>query len=193
MRVKWRDNVDRIIEREARDVTIKDVNDFVTAKARAATHPIFGKVSIDKAAKFLKQPNSKFQQQNKASGFAIQSAFQNLKCPQCSSNHWYGCLAATNSRNSLSKKDRSLSERRSFATIVYRPVISFEHVQTRVSAKSKDVLVNIQPFFTQKQSNLQVKGKETPKKTKTLKSQNVSKVYLLTMAISSPNIPDVLR
>ena len=35
MRVRWRDNVDRIVEKEARDITIKYVNDFVTAKARA--------------------------------------------------------------------------------------------------------------------------------------------------------------
>ncbi len=44
MTVRWRDNVDRILEKEARDVTIKDVNEFVTVKARAATHPVFGKI-----------------------------------------------------------------------------------------------------------------------------------------------------
>ena len=32
MRAKWRETVDRIIEREARDVTIKDINEFVTAE-----------------------------------------------------------------------------------------------------------------------------------------------------------------
>ena len=41
---KWRDTVDHIIENENRDVTIKDVTAFVTAKARAATHPIFGRL-----------------------------------------------------------------------------------------------------------------------------------------------------
>ena len=44
IRLKWRDAVDRIIEKENRDVTVKDIMDFVAAKARAATHPIFGKV-----------------------------------------------------------------------------------------------------------------------------------------------------
>ena len=44
IRLKWRDAVDRIIENENRDVTVKDIMDFVAAKARAATHPIFGKV-----------------------------------------------------------------------------------------------------------------------------------------------------
>jgi hypothetical protein len=36
MRFKWRDTVNRIIEKEGRDVTIEDVTEFVTAKARAA-------------------------------------------------------------------------------------------------------------------------------------------------------------
>ena len=44
MRLKWRDHVDRIIEKEGRDVTIEDVTEFVTAKARATTHQIFGKI-----------------------------------------------------------------------------------------------------------------------------------------------------
>ena len=84
MRVKWRDNVDRIVERESRDVTIKDVNDFVTAKARAATHPVFGKISNDKSK--LSKQHQKQQQHSKASGFLVQS--QSPNCPQCGSNHW---------------------------------------------------------------------------------------------------------
>lgn len=44
MRLKWHDTVDCIIEKEARDVTVRDIKDFVTAKARAATHLIFGNV-----------------------------------------------------------------------------------------------------------------------------------------------------
>ncbi|CAB4036271.1 Hypothetical predicted protein [Paramuricea clavata] len=44
MRLKWRDAVDRIVENEGRDVTIKDVTSFVTARARAGTHPVFGRV-----------------------------------------------------------------------------------------------------------------------------------------------------
>ena len=48
MRAKWRETVDRIIEREARDVTIKDINEFITARARATTYPIFGNIAIEK-------------------------------------------------------------------------------------------------------------------------------------------------
>ena len=104
MRVRWRDHVDRIVEREARDVTIKDVNDFVTAKARATTHPVFGKISIDNK-KFPKQ-HQKSQQHVKASGFLVQSSFQPPKCPQCGSNHWL-------SRCDKFKK-QSLDERQKF-------------------------------------------------------------------------------
>jgi hypothetical protein len=104
MRVRWRDNVDRIVEKEARDVTIKDVNQFVTAKARAATHPVFGKISIDKS-KFPKLPQ-KPQQHIRGSGFLVQSTFQPPKCPQCGSNHWL-------SRCDKFKK-QSLEERQKF-------------------------------------------------------------------------------
>ncbi|XP_028418048.1 uncharacterized protein LOC114544531 [Dendronephthya gigantea] len=64
MRVKWRDTVDRIVEIQQRDVTIKDINKFVTAKARAANHPVFGKIAIEKP-KPLKQ-NQRTSQYGKA-------------------------------------------------------------------------------------------------------------------------------
>ena len=36
MKLKWRDAVNRIVEKEERDVTIMDVTEFITAQARAA-------------------------------------------------------------------------------------------------------------------------------------------------------------
>ena len=36
--------MDRIIENEGRDATIQDITKFLTTKATAATHPIFGRV-----------------------------------------------------------------------------------------------------------------------------------------------------
>ena len=47
LRVKWRDTVDRIVETDGRDVTVTDIMRFVTARARAASHPVFGKVTIE--------------------------------------------------------------------------------------------------------------------------------------------------
>ena len=38
---------DTITQRDRRDPTLKDITDFVEARARAANHPIFGKVSSD--------------------------------------------------------------------------------------------------------------------------------------------------
>ncbi|XP_028417945.1 uncharacterized protein LOC114542641 [Dendronephthya gigantea] len=104
MRVKWRDTVDRIVEIQQRDVTIKDINKFVTAKARAANHPVFGKIAIEKP-KPLKQ-NQRTSQYGKATGFATQSTSQSPKCPQCGSNHWL-------SRCDKFKK-QSLEERQKF-------------------------------------------------------------------------------
>ena len=89
MRLKWRDTVDRIIESEERDVTIEDVTKFVTAKARAATHPIFGKIVNENRAK---QEENKGKQQfgSKAGGFATQGSegkANKSSCP-CNANHW---------------------------------------------------------------------------------------------------------
>ena len=89
MSLKWRDTVDRIIENEARDVTIEDVTKFVTAKARAATHPIFGKVVNENRGK---QEESKGRRQfgSKAGGFATQEDERKVNksaCP-CNANHW---------------------------------------------------------------------------------------------------------
>ena len=107
MRVKWRDNMDRIVEKEARDITIKDVNDFVTAKARAATHPVFEKISIDKS-KFQKQ-HQKPPQHSKASGFLVQSTFQPPSVLNVTPVTGY--LAATNSKKSLEERQKFVREK----------------------------------------------------------------------------------
>ena len=95
MRLKWRDTVDRIIENENRDVTIKDVTAFVTAKARAATHPIFGKVVNEQKGR--QEDKGKRSTNPRASGFATQGghlkerarddATRRGSCP-CNENHW---------------------------------------------------------------------------------------------------------
>ncbi|CAB4034841.1 Hypothetical predicted protein, partial [Paramuricea clavata] len=92
MRLKWRDTVDRIIEKEGRDVTIEDVTEFVTAKARAATHPIFGKIVNENKGK---QEDNKGKRQfgSRASGFSTQGELgkpNKSTCP-CNANHWLSC------------------------------------------------------------------------------------------------------
>ena len=86
MRAKWRETVDRIIKRKARDVTIKDINEFVTARARATTHPIFGNIAIEKPR--VPTHNLKSKQHGRGAGFSTHSESTTLKCPKCNSNHW---------------------------------------------------------------------------------------------------------
>lgn len=92
IRLRWRDIVDSIIEKDHRDVTIEDVTNFVTTKARAATHPIFGIVTNDnKPRPISDRPQS--QSSQRAAGFAtqVQSARdpgERPKCPACGTNHW---------------------------------------------------------------------------------------------------------
>ena len=47
LKLKWRDVADRITETEEREITIEDIDGFVTSKARVATHAIFGNVTRD--------------------------------------------------------------------------------------------------------------------------------------------------
>jgi len=97
LKLKWCDVADRITEIEEREITIGDMDDFVTSEARAATHAIFGNVTKDNPAttggpKFRNKPPSR------ASNFAIGAALQqgnhtpvngnNQKCPLCNARHW---------------------------------------------------------------------------------------------------------
>ena len=93
-RLKWGDTVDRIVEREQRDVTIKDIMDFVVAKARAATHPIFGRVTNESITKppTIKPPR---RSRNRENGFSTQGKTQPPElshkgptCTMCNGKHW---------------------------------------------------------------------------------------------------------
>jgi len=64
LKLKWRDVADRITEAEEREITIEDIDGFVTSKARAATLAIFGNVTKDnpvppRGSKFREKPPPK--------------------------------------------------------------------------------------------------------------------------------------
>ena len=98
MRVRWREAVDSIIEREGRDVTIEDIASFVSAKARAASHPVFGKISeplrtkpvtsikqhrLVKAANYATSGNRSFKDSDQREEHKSKP-----QCPLCSDSHW---------------------------------------------------------------------------------------------------------
>ena len=84
LRLKWRNTVDRIIENEGRDVTVQDINKFVTTKARAVTHPVFGKVITDKGKHVTEKPVRR-----KAEGFSTQVNRETTpERALCSGGHW---------------------------------------------------------------------------------------------------------
>ena len=47
LKLKWHDVTDKITEKEEREITIEDMDGFITSKACAATHAIFGNVAMD--------------------------------------------------------------------------------------------------------------------------------------------------
>ena len=101
LRVKWRDTVDRIVETDGRDVTVTDIMKFVTARARAATHPVFGKVTMETKTK-QPLPSKDRRKTPKADGFSSQgkpaddssrvtdeaSNKPKPECHLCKAAHW---------------------------------------------------------------------------------------------------------
>ena len=69
-------------------MTVNDITLFVTARARAATHPIFGKIANESKSKPL---NSKARRDGpRGSGFSTQGGklTTKSKCPLCNADHW---------------------------------------------------------------------------------------------------------
>ena len=113
LRKKWRDVADKIIDTLGREITFEDLSDFVTAKARAATHAILGDV-LNQSTPPLRNPKDKKPPRNvssfgtqtdsrQESGIRNQSHQTRLKCPLCGSNHWLShCIGFK--RKSLSNR-----------------------------------------------------------------------------------------
>ena len=115
LKLKWRDLVDSITQREARDPNLKDLTDFVEVRSRVTNHPIFGKVQVEQ-----KSSNSKFNDRRKKDGKTFTADGQQKppnsnqppnktderkqpKCPSCSRNHW---LSQCNDFKKLRLSDR---------------------------------------------------------------------------------------
>lgn len=101
LRQKWRDIADNITETQNREITIADLSDFVSAKARVATHAVFGDISSQppqsQGGSGARQRSplrtkSSFGTQVEASqendNIEKQSNQAGRKCPLCKSDHW---------------------------------------------------------------------------------------------------------
>ncbi|CAB4042467.1 hypothetical protein AC249_AIPGENE11142 [Paramuricea clavata] len=93
-KLKWRELVDTIMRQKHREVTVKDLTDFVVARARVSTHPIFGKVNNSDGKNTGNVSNHR--QPSKVRNYAIEGnqtddkdgTRKGVKCPSCDSNHW---------------------------------------------------------------------------------------------------------
>ena len=100
MHLKWRDDVNNITQVRDREATIEDITKFVNAKARAVSHPIFGKISEPEKNAQIKGPGKR---SNGFRGFRAASYGTHVcrasrdansgnttepRCPLCKSNHW---------------------------------------------------------------------------------------------------------
>ena len=91
LRQKWRDVADDITEVRQREITVEDIALFVEKRARASSHPIFGKIS--KETRSEKPAGTKRVIIPGGSSFATngndgQLPRSKLKCPSCNGEHW---------------------------------------------------------------------------------------------------------
>ena len=93
--MKSRKLVDVIVQRGHREVTVKDLMDFVVARARVANHPIFGQIH-NNDGKNVGNVNNQRQQQYRARNYATEGTQQanrdgtmkGVRWPSCEANHW---------------------------------------------------------------------------------------------------------
>ena len=108
---KWRELVDVIIQRGHREVTVKDLTDFVVARARVANHPIFGRFHSNDG-KNVGNVNNQRQQQYRARNYATGGTRQvnrdgttkGVRCFSCEANH--GQLSQCHAFKKLTVEDR---------------------------------------------------------------------------------------
>lgn len=98
LKLKWRYTVDSILQREKRDVNLKDIAEFLETRARVANHPIFGKISND--TRRTDPPGNKRQSHHNVRNYATQGEQRlppladaakkgkMISCPSCNANHW---------------------------------------------------------------------------------------------------------
>lgn len=103
LRQRWRDVADDITENQEREITVKDLNCFVAAKARAANHTVFGDISVQQQPTTLGNARARSKQtarnRNRSSlatntyseaSSDAPNTHQNqnrCRCAMCASNH----------------------------------------------------------------------------------------------------------
>ncbi|KAK3752073.1 hypothetical protein QZH41_005572 [Actinostola sp. cb2023] len=120
LRQRWRDVDDNITEEQNREITIKDLTDFVDKKARAANHPLFGKLT-NSAQESKHRNTTTVESRRKPAPPTTRSSYathgepvsnksnegRNIpKCLLCNEQHWLSRCGAF--------KEKSLEERIKF-------------------------------------------------------------------------------
>jgi hypothetical protein len=127
LKLKWRETVDSIMQREKRNATLKDIAEFIETRARVTNHPIFGKITSD--TKRFDPPSYKRQYHQNARKLTIlhyatrdvyvppstetSTKGREISCPSCNVNHWlFQCDKFKGM--SVDERDTDLFERKSF-------------------------------------------------------------------------------
>ena len=96
LRQKWGDVADNITESQEKEITVEDLSNFVTTKARAANHAVFGDRSNNVQSsssrgkpKPARSTSTFATQTRQAEGDEQRPPNQTRpKCPLCNANHW---------------------------------------------------------------------------------------------------------
>ena len=125
LKLKWRNEADKISEEIEREIRIEDIAEFVEKEARAAAHPVFGDISEPRPKNDSSSKNSN---RKSTKGFAVQAAPLGVEerssgkeftssqessfrptCPLCNQKHWLSQCSQF--------KDMSLDDRQSFVKL----------------------------------------------------------------------------
>ena len=85
VKIKWRETVDSIMQREKRDANLRDIAEFIETRARVTNHPIFGKISNDN--KRIDPPSGKRQSHHHVKNYATQGEQRPPRSPE-TTNDW---------------------------------------------------------------------------------------------------------
>ena len=153
LKLKWRELVDVIIQKQHREVEVKDLTDFVVARARVANNSIFGRIH-NNDGKNMGNVNQtqQYRATNNATGGTQQvnrnGAKKGVKCPSCESNHW---LSECHAFKKLTVEDRhKLVRAKNLCNNCLVPRHFFKDCPKEVSAAYMIPKKNIQPSYIQR-------------------------------------------
>ena len=118
LQASWRDNADRILSTEGRDICIDDISLFVEQKARALSNPVFGKLPfLEKEKKSNRDRGLRSKSEKRGEKQLALVTITDKKPPSTSSRDLSNSTKPSQKKCPFYQADHSLTECSSFAKV----------------------------------------------------------------------------